>query len=101
MAEIRSRCGIGADSAIRHYDVTDKLGPAPYVDGGKWAPLYARICGCNASGSNSYFGSGSVEADTTDLTRASSTASSATAMTVATPWANHDAVQRRINEILS
>ena len=30
---------------IRHYDVTGKLCPAPYVDAGKWAALKARITG--------------------------------------------------------
>ena len=69
VAEIRSRCGIGADSVIRHYDVTGKLCPAPYVDGGKWAALHARICGGNASGGNSYSGGSSVEGDTADLAR--------------------------------
>ena len=69
VAEIRSRCGIGADNVIRHYDVTGKLCPAPYVDGGKWAALRARICGGNVSGGNSYSGGSSVEGDTADLAR--------------------------------
>ena len=69
VAEIRSRCGIGAEDVIRHYDVTGKLCPAPYVDGGKWAALHARICGGNASGSNSYSGGSSVEGDVADLAR--------------------------------
>ena len=30
---------------IRHYDVTGKRRPAPYVDEGKWAALKARITG--------------------------------------------------------
>ena len=69
VAEIRSRCGIGAEDVIRHYDVTGKLCPAPYVDGGKWAALHARICGGNASGGDSYSGGSSVEGDTADLAR--------------------------------
>ena len=69
VAEIRSRCGIGADNVIRHYDVTGKLCPAPYVDGGKWAALHARICGGNVSGGGSYSGGSSVEGDTADLAR--------------------------------
>ena len=69
VAEICGRCGIGAEDVIRHYDVTGKLCPAPYVDGGKWAALHARICGCNASGGGSYSGGGSVDGDTTDLAR--------------------------------
>ena len=69
VAEIRGRCGIGAEDVIRHYDVTGKLCPAPYVDGGKWAALHARICGGNASGGGSYSGGSSVEGDTADLAR--------------------------------
>lgn len=45
VADIRSRCGVSADDVIRHYDVTGKLCPAPYVDGSKWAALHERICG--------------------------------------------------------
>ena len=69
VAEIRGRCGIGKDNVIRHYDVTGKLCPAPYVDGGKWAALHARICGGNGSGGSSYSGGGSVEGDVSDLAR--------------------------------
>ena len=69
VAEIRSRCGIGTENVIRHYDVTGKLCPAPYVDGGKRAALHARICGGNASGGNSYSGGSSVEGDIADLAR--------------------------------
>ena len=69
VAEIRSRCGIGAENVIRHYDVTGKLCPAPYVDGGKWAALHARICGGNAFGGGSYSGGGTVEGDTAELAR--------------------------------
>ena len=69
VAEIRTRCGIGAENVIRHYDVTGKLCPAPYVDGGKWAALHARICGGNVSGGGSYTGGSSVEGDVADLAR--------------------------------
>ena len=69
VAEIRGRCGIGAEDVIRHYDVTGKLCPAPYVDAGKWAALHARICGGNASGGDSYSGGGTVDGDVADLAR--------------------------------
>ena len=69
VAEIRGRCGIGEENVIRHYDVTGKLCPAPYVDGGKWAALHDRICGGNVSGGSSYTGGSSVEGDTADLAR--------------------------------
>ncbi len=69
VTEIRGRCGVAAGDVIRHYDVTGKLCPAPYVDGGKWAALHARICGGNASGGSSYSGGSSVEGDTAELAR--------------------------------
>lgn len=42
--------GIGASGVIRHYDVTGKLCPAPYVAASKWAALKAAITGGVASG---------------------------------------------------
>lgn len=43
--KLMAKYGIGAPGVIRHYDVTGKLCPAPYVDAGKWAALKARITG--------------------------------------------------------
>ena len=57
VADIRSRCGVSADNVIRHYDVTGKLCPAPYVNSSKWAALHARICGGSGSGGGSESGS--------------------------------------------
>lgn len=37
------RATYGITRVIRHYDVTGKLCPAPYVDASKWAALKARI----------------------------------------------------------
>lgn len=42
---LMAKYGIGADGVIRHYDVTGKLCPAPYIDEGRWAALKARITG--------------------------------------------------------
>lgn len=42
---LMAKYGIGASGVIRHYDVTGKRCPAPYVDAGKWAALKARITG--------------------------------------------------------
>lgn len=42
---LMAKYGIGASGVIRHYDVTGKRCPAPYVDAGKWAALLARITG--------------------------------------------------------
>ncbi len=52
LAEIYSylRATYGITRVIRHFDVTGKLCPAPYVDAGKWAALKARITGGGATG---------------------------------------------------
>jgi N-acetylmuramoyl-L-alanine amidase CwlA len=43
--ELRQRYGISAENVVRHYDVTGKICPAPYIDAAKWSALHARICG--------------------------------------------------------
>lgn len=43
--DLMARYGIPASSVIRHYDVTGKECPAPYVDQGKWDVLHERIAG--------------------------------------------------------
>lgn len=43
------RATYGIARVIRHYDVTGKRCPAPYVDAGKWAALKARILGGGAA----------------------------------------------------
>lgn len=48
--KLMARYGIGASGVIRHYDVTGKLCPAPYVAASKWAALKAAITGGAASG---------------------------------------------------
>ncbi len=68
VADIRARCGVSADDVIRHYDVTGKLCPAPYVSASKWAALRARICG-GAASAGSGAGGASVEGDVADLAR--------------------------------
>ena len=52
LAEIYAylRATYGITRVIRHYDVTGKRCPAPYVDAGKWAALKARITGGVATG---------------------------------------------------
>lgn len=47
---LMAKYGIGASGVIRHYDVTGKLCPAPYVAASKWAALKASITGGAASG---------------------------------------------------
>ena len=48
--KLMAKYGIGASGVIRHYDVTGKLCPAPYVAASKWAALKAAITGSVASG---------------------------------------------------
>lgn len=48
--KLMAKYGIGASGVIRHYDVTGKLCPAPYVAASKWAALKATITGGAASG---------------------------------------------------
>lgn len=47
---LMAKYGIGASGVIRHYDVTGKLCPAPYVAASKWAALKAAITGGGSSG---------------------------------------------------
>ncbi len=44
VADLRCRYGVAAEDVIRHFDVTGKLCPAPYVDEEKWSWLHWRIC---------------------------------------------------------
>lgn len=48
--KLMARYGIGASGVIRHYDVTGKLCPAPYVAASKRAALKAAITGGGSSG---------------------------------------------------
>lgn len=47
---LMAKYGIGASGVIRHYDVTGKLCPAPYVAASKWAALKAATTGGVVSG---------------------------------------------------
>ncbi len=51
--KLMAKYGIGASGVIRHYDVTGKLCPAPYVAASKWAALKAAITGGVVSGGTS------------------------------------------------
>ena len=42
---LMAKYGIGASGVIRHFDVTGKRCPAPYVSASKWAALKAAITG--------------------------------------------------------
>lgn len=43
--DLMARYGIPAANVIRHYDVTGKECPAPYLDPAKWRALHERIAG--------------------------------------------------------
>ena len=60
--KLMAKYGIGASGVIRHYDVTGKLCPAPYVAESKWAALKAAITGGTAipSGGEAFAPSGTV-----------------------------------------
>lgn len=42
---LQEKYGIPDANVIRHYDVTGKRCPAPYIEAGKWGRLKARLCG--------------------------------------------------------
>lgn len=61
------RATYGITRVIRHYDVTGKRCPAPYVDAGKWAALKARITGGNSASAPS--GGSSPSGSVTELAK--------------------------------
>lgn len=59
--KLMAKYGIGASGVIRHYDVTGKLCPAPYVAASKWAALKAAItCGAASGGTTAAAPEGTV-----------------------------------------
>lgn len=63
------RYGIGPEGVIRHYDVTGKICPAPYIAAGRWAALKARICGGAISSGNGGGSTAEPSGDVADLAR--------------------------------
>lgn len=61
------RATYGITRVIRHYDVTGKHCPAPYVNSGKWAALKARITGGSSSSAPS--GGSAPSGSVTDLAK--------------------------------
>lgn len=70
---LMKRYGIPEGGVIRHYDVTGKICPAPYIAAGRWAALRSRICraagssGTTAAGSSG--GSSAPSGDVASLAR--------------------------------
>lgn len=58
---LQEKYGIPNANVIRHYDVTGKRCPAPYIEAGRWSRLKARLCG---DGTWTGQGSGTVSAPT-------------------------------------
>lgn len=50
---LMKKYGVPSSHIIRHYDVTRKLCPAPYISGSKWAALKKRITGSATTSSTS------------------------------------------------
>lgn len=69
VGKLMRKYGIGASGVIRHYDVTGKICPAPYIEAGRWAALKARICGALGAGGSSdgAASGGGVSGDVGDL----------------------------------
>lgn len=67
VSDIRSRYGIAKQTVIRHFDVTGKHCPAPYVDNAKWAALKAMNCKGPASGSTGDSDGGEAAAPSDDV----------------------------------
>ena len=63
------RATYGITRVIRHYDVTGKRCPAPYMDAGKWAALKARITGGSVSVSGGGSGGSAPSGSVADLAR--------------------------------
>lgn len=93
----------GVTRLLRHYDVTGKLCPAPYVDADKWAALKARIVGgagaadvAGGSGGGGPTGSVEVLAQAVIAGKFGNGEARRAAL-----GSRYDEVQARVNEILS
>ena len=103
---LMAKYGIDASGVIRHYDVTGKLCPAPYVDGSKWAALHERICGGAASsgggsGSGGSGGGPAPSGDVSELARRVINGEFGNGdVRKAALGSSYSAVQTRVNEML-
>lgn len=104
---LMNRYGIPEGGVIRHYDVTGKICPAPYIAAGRWAALRSRICRSAGSSGTTAAGSsgGSFSAPSGDV-------SSLARRVINGDYGNGEerkrrlgsnyvAVQRRVNQMLS
>lgn len=103
---LMKRYGISEGGVIRHYDVTGKVCPAPYIAAGCWVALRSRICrGIASSGTTAAESSGSSSAPSGDV-------ASLARRVINGDYgngeerkrrlgSNYAAVQRRVNQILS
>lgn len=54
--KLQGKYGIPDSNVIRHYDVSGKRCPSPYIDGAKWAELRSALTGGGAAAEGSPFG---------------------------------------------
>lgn len=103
---LMKRYSISEGDVIRHYDVTGKVCPAPYIAAGCWVALRSRICrGIASSGTTAAESSGSSSAPSGDV-------ASLARRVINGDYgngeerkrrlgSNYAAVQRRVNQMLS
>lgn len=95
IADIKSRYSIG--DIIRHYDVTGKRCPAPYVSSSKWAVLKAQITG--GSTSTTTKGTKSVEEVAKEVIAGKWGNGDARKTALVNAGYDYNAVQAKVNEL--
>lgn len=65
---LMKKYNVPASRVIRHYDVTGKDCPAPYINATKWKALHKTLTGSSTTGSNTGSSSGSNSGSTTTTT---------------------------------
>lgn len=101
---LQEKYGIPDTNVIRHYDVTGKRCPAPYIEAGRWSRLKARLCG-DGTWTGTGSGAGPKSAPT-------GSAQELACRVIAGEYGNgaerkrklgarYEVVQKRVNELLS
>lgn len=103
---LMKRYGISEGGVIRHYDVTGKVCPAPYIAAGCWAALRSRICrGIASSGTTAAESSGSSSAPSGNVASLARRVINGEfgngEARKRRLGSNYAAVQRRVNQVLS
>lgn len=103
---LMKRYGISEGGVIRHYDVTGKVCPAPYIAAGCWAALRSRICrGIASSRTTAAESSGSSSAPSGNVASLARRVINGEfgngEARKRRLGSNYAAVQRRVNQVLS